>query len=472
MIPVLRQNTSARMMNDLIYMGLAGLTGKRQEDVGLQLADDITQDRSDKSIYHIKLRIDVKWHDGRMFSADDVIYTWQVITDQRNDSPLRGRLIDIVDSFEKVGSHEVTVDFRHPVAPDDAFWLMTFKIIPCQHFGISMPTNLSSSTTGRNFAASPVGSGPYSFVERKSNTLVLESASEYSSLRRVRFQIQRDPDVGSINLTKGRTDMVFEVDPDLYGHLDERNFPYAQYEPKAFYALALNTSKSPLTDVRVREAIAIAIDRVLIYSEVFNEVGDQYLMRKPFPNNDHRLYQRLEDIQTFDPGRAAELLNLSAYGGQELSLIYPRMMGSVGQKTALMIALMLENVGFSVKVKEAGNNFYANLGEGHFDIALMYEGGFGRKYNHFDLYYSNGQRNVSRIADQKLDDLLLQWHNSIVMDTKFPLARKINSLLGQLHPYAYLFAPPVRVYHTPQLHGVIVTDGDAVLATLPDWTKG
>ena len=470
LIPVFRQNSAARMISDLLYQGLAGYTGVKPQELQLELADDIAQDQNDKSIYHILLKKDIQWHDGSSFKADDVVYTWNVICEQQNDSPLRGRLTDIIDGFEIENDYELTIDFRHPVPPDIALAILSFKIIPSHYNGSPMPTNLRVGSTGRDFAANPVGTGPCTFLERKSNTCILQSSSNLMSIRRITLKLQHDPDIAVANLIKGRTDIVFDVDPESFNHLTSNNLLFEEYEPTAFYALAINTNRKPLFDPVLREAIATAIDREATYLECFKMKNKRHIMRKPFPFNDHRLYLRFEDTQTYNHQLAGELVASSNYMDQKLTLVYPRMLGSVARNAALITARMLETVGVTVDVNEAGNNYYTFIAEGRYDIALVYED-FGRKYNHFDLYYSNGSRNVTRIADTNLDQLLLDWSNCIVMDHKFPLARQINSLLAQLNPYVYLFVPPARAYYSSRLQGVIIGDGNAVLKTLPQWTK-
>jgi hypothetical protein len=119
-----------------------------------------------------------------------------------------------------------------------------------------------------------------------------------------------------------------------------------------------------------------------------------------------------------------------------------------------------------------GTAFQTKLVEGRYDLALVLEDGFGRKYDHYALYYSRGSRNITRIRNARLDDIVTRWNNSIVMDVKFPLTQELNTVLGRLDPYAYLFSSPQRVYYGKKLNNVTIVDEDALIKSLPHWNKG
>lgn len=472
LVPIMRQNSEAEMLNDLVFGSLAGLTGRRQSEIALDLAARIDQDLENKDRYTIQLRNDVSWHDGRAFDGLDVLYTWNAIKEPANGSPLRGRLMDIITELDTVGDVQtLTCQFRVPVAPDDALWILSFKILPREVNGEAMPINLAETDQGRAFGANPIGTGPFSFVERSSNELLVEARDPEQAIQKVVFRLQRDPNLRTLNLIKKRVDVIFNVDPEAFNELEDAGLPHDTYAPKAFYAVAMNTARGFTANATFRKAVGYAINQFEIATELFGEDGDEYAMKNPFPINDNSLYRRLPATQAFDPERASALVEQSGYNGEAVELMINEGMGSIGRISGQRIVDQLVAVGINAKLTTIGTAFQNKLADGSFELALVLEDGFGRKYDHYALYYSRGSRNITRIRSVELDDVVTQWNNSIVMDVKFPLTEQLNQILEKLNPYGYLFAAPQRVYYSSKLQNVSIVDEDALLRSLPTWSK-
>ncbi|WP_089174573.1 peptide ABC transporter substrate-binding protein [Bosea sp. AS-1] len=122
-----------------------------------------------------KLKQGVKWHDGKAFTADDVVFTWEYAADPATAAYTTGAYANI--KVEKVDDFTVKVIFKEPTP----FWADPFvgvagMIIPKHHFGEykgaksrEAPANLK-----------PVGTGPYKFVEFKPGDIIrTERNTEY-----------------------------------------------------------------------------------------------------------------------------------------------------------------------------------------------------------------------------------------------------------------------------------------------------
>jgi len=146
-------------------------------------------------------------------------------------------------------------------------------------------------------------------------------------------------------------------------------------------------------------------------------------------------------------------------------------MGSVGRIAGQRLVDQLNAAGINARLSVIGTAFQTKLAEGRYDLAFVLEDGFGRKYDHYALYYSRGSRNITRIRNTHLDDIVTKWNNSIVMDVKFPLTQDLNDVLGRVNPYAYMFSAPQRVYYNKKLQNVTIIDEDALIKALPKWSK-
>ncbi|WFU26952.1 peptide ABC transporter substrate-binding protein [Bradyrhizobium sp. CB1717] len=115
-----------------------------------------------------KLKQGVRWHDGKPFTADDVVFTWQYAADLATAAYTTGSYKDI--KVEKIDDHAVKVTFRAPTP----FWADPFvggqvgQILPKHHFGDYIGAK-SREAPGN---LKPVGTGPYKFVEFKPGDLI------------------------------------------------------------------------------------------------------------------------------------------------------------------------------------------------------------------------------------------------------------------------------------------------------------
>jgi len=467
LVPILAQNFQARLVSELMYQGLTGETGRRHNEIENELAEEIIQEKGCTHRYLVKLKKNVNWHDGTLFSAKDVLYTWRAIRNPQNASPQRGRLNAVIDSIEELDTYRLRVVFNYSIAPDDARWILSFRIIPHLYRNQKMPDNLNSGV-GRQFAENPIGTGPFRFQSRNEYLAVDTS----QAIKRVELQTQQDVQLRINNLIKGRADLVFNVDPEFYEELDKKQLPSFDYTPKGFYCLVFNTDSAPFSDPAVRQAVSSALDRDLINRKIWGHSGEKYSLNGPFPRNDSGVYRgRVEAIQSYDPDIAKKRIRESTYQSDPVDLLISENMRSVGRIAASQITGMLESIGMKVNISFVGRAFSPRIMDGRFQMALVFEHGFGRKYDHFALYHSAGNRNKSRIKDEQLDSVLLQWDNTILSSEKLQYGKEMNERLKDLTPIAYISQPPQRGYYSRSLRDLLIMDEDALLKTVATWRK-
>ena len=114
-----------------------------------------------------KLKKGVTWHDGKPFTADDVVFTWEYAGDPATSAVTSGSYRDVV--VEKVDSHTVVVKYKQPTP----FWADTFVgaagcIIPKHLFG----DYIGAKSRDAPANLKPVGTGPYVFKDFKPGDLV------------------------------------------------------------------------------------------------------------------------------------------------------------------------------------------------------------------------------------------------------------------------------------------------------------
>jgi peptide/nickel transport system substrate-binding protein len=116
-----------------------------------------------------RLKKDVVWHDGKPFTADDVIFTWEFAADPATGATTTGSYADI-DHIDKLDEHTVKVVFKEPTP----FWYDAFF----GHRGHILPNHLFAQYKGQEarnapYNLKPVGTGPYKIGEFKPGDVAL-----------------------------------------------------------------------------------------------------------------------------------------------------------------------------------------------------------------------------------------------------------------------------------------------------------
>jgi peptide/nickel transport system substrate-binding protein len=232
----------------------------------------------DLKTYRFRLTQGVRWHDGRPLTSADVKFTFEQVASRLNpNGPIAFRGLERVDAPD---STTVVVQFAQP---HPAFLLYLGWPIT----GAILPRHIYEGTDIRQNPANvrPVGSGAFRFVEwNRGSTVVLERNPNYFRqsmpyLDRVVFRVVRDPASRVIALQNKEVDFILGFDLPLRDSVQVRR----SRDLKAIFNMdraisgqlfiGLNTSRPPFSDVRVRRAMAHAIDKNIIWQRVFFGLG-------------------------------------------------------------------------------------------------------------------------------------------------------------------------------------------------------
>ncbi len=224
--------------------------------------------------YH--LRPGVKWQDGAPFSADDVIFTWQAVMNPSNNVQTRTPY-DLITSIDKKDDYTIVVHLRKRWAPFvDSFFTMSstpYPILP-KHLLGDLP-NINSSP----YNIKPVGTGPFIVQEWQKGTIIRMTANPNywrgaPKLKEVDYRIIPDENTILTQLRTHEIDMEYVAPAsqtpsykDITGvHIYLT--PFTQYREVAF-----NNTNPILSDVRVRRALAYAINQQEIIDTVSHGIN-------------------------------------------------------------------------------------------------------------------------------------------------------------------------------------------------------
>ncbi|MBV9719447.1 MAG: peptide ABC transporter substrate-binding protein [Candidatus Eremiobacteraeota bacterium] len=326
--------------------------------------------------YH--LRRNVRWQDGAPFDADDVIYTWQQMLNPRNLIVSRVGY-DVISRIDRLDAHTIVVHLKRRFAP----FVNTF-FAPANHPDVILPKHLLARYPDINrlaYNGLPIGTGPFRIVAYDRNARVEMVANDAywrgpPRLRRIDFRIVGSDETILTQLQSHDIDFFYRAPESLAPEL--HGIPGARIVTTPidrFTDVGLNASIPGLNDVRVRRALAYAIDKPTLVNKVMHGVavtGDS--LHPPFSwayNPDVARYP-------YDPARAAALLARAGWPPGKLHLTLVSFTGS-NTMTAAEALIQEEwgRAGVVVTIKNfPSGKLYATAGaggieqSGKFDAAL------------------------------------------------------------------------------------------------------
>lgn len=286
LLKAVRNRVADNEVADLLFLRLAALKagGATSGDSGFepQLASGWT--RRDSVTLAFDLDPRARWHDGRPVTAGDVVFTLRLARDTAWSATLAG-LLSRIDSVYAEGDRRVVVHYRAPYA--EQLYDAVFHVQPLpSHLLANM---VRDSMQRSAFAQHPVGSGPYRWVRSDGNSLI-ELAADTAfflgrpGIARVLFRAAGDADARLNMLLSGEADVLAAVVPPLAngdrvaatGTLRLVTVPSTSLGYLLFNTRDPANAKRPhpiLSDVRVRQAVTLALDRPAIVRAVLGPYG-------------------------------------------------------------------------------------------------------------------------------------------------------------------------------------------------------
>jgi peptide/nickel transport system substrate-binding protein len=392
-----------------------------------------------------KLRPGVKFHDGTPLNAAAVKFSFDRAlkgTPRANWAGIAGPL----EGAEVVDDLTVDVITREPYGP-------ILRTLAMVYPSIVSPTAVQKM--GADFSRAPVGTGPFKFVEWKTNThVIIERNPDYwgdkALLDRVVFKVVPEEGARMIALQAGETDMVLFPSPAQLGAL-RRDPKYTVHEVTGgrVVFVGMHAGVPPLDDVRVRQALLYAVDRKAILDNIMEGAAVAargVLAPSVFGFKD----MQLDQVYPFDRARAKALLAQAGWtpgsdgimqkGGQRLSLNWIAARGRYPKDGEITEAVqaMLKEVGVEAKVqfldwatvfKELRG---ATLNRHLFTLGWVTTNA-DADYSLFALFHSKqlppGGWNTQRYANPRVDPLLEQARRSLNQTEREKLYGEVQDIL-------------------------------------------
>ena len=408
-----------------------------------------------------KLKKDVVWHDGKPFTAEDVVFTWEYIMDKETASTSVGNysLIEVVD---RIDDHTVKVTYKEPTP----YWQQAYV----GGDGHIFPKHLMAPYKGREsrnspYNLKPVGTGPYRVMDfRPGDVIIAEINDKYHVPNRPFFdRVEMKgggdaPSAARAVLQTGEVDYAWnlQVEFDVLESLEKNGigrleivegasteqlqFNFADPWTEVDGERASIKTKHPFFgDLKVRQAVTLAVNRKLVVDSLYGRTGSIALYSVFNPKK-----YAPDGAWEFNLDKANRLLDEAGWrrgpdgvrtkDGKRLKVLYQTSVNSVRQKTQAIVKQDLEKIGFEVELKAVISDVFFSSDPGNPDT-----------YPHFyaDLQmYTTGpaidpQRFMSRFTTREVAQKDNKWSGTNVH-------RYLNPEVDKLWDQARVELDPVK----------------------------
>ncbi len=228
----------------------------------------VSWEQVDDLTFEFKLKEGVKFHNGEVLTANDVVFTLK----RALQSAFIGHIVGAIDpeGIVAVDANTVRISTKQPFAP-----LLTHLAHPAT----AILNEKAVNEGGEDYGQKPVGTGPFKFVEWVSgDSITLERNDDYHgtapALKTVVFRILTDNTTRTIELETGGVDIAYDIQPNDVSRVDsDPNLTLLRDANLATTYIGFNVEKEPFDDVRVRQAINLAIDMEAVVNLVYRGVG-------------------------------------------------------------------------------------------------------------------------------------------------------------------------------------------------------
>ena len=419
---------------------------------------------ADGSVWTFNLRQGVKFHDGSPLTADDVVYTMQQLADPKNASNALSTFTGVLKPDGVVKVDASTVDF-HLEAPNGNF---PYLVSSDNYNAIIVPNGTDFGKWQKTF----IGTGPFklqSYDQNVSASFVANpdywGGAPNLSGTTFSFYASQQPQV--LALEGGQVDVIVQfVVQGAQSILNNPSYQIIKLKSANHRELSMRNDMAPFTDARVRQAIALSLDRPGMVQALLDgdgELGNDSPFAPKFPSTDTSVPQRTQNI-----AKAKQLLAAAGHPNGFSTTLTTEQYEEI-PALAQVIAAAATKIGVNIKLNvETQPNYYGKATYGNSDwldaiMSLVDYGDRGVPNVFLEAPLSSGGPwNASHFKNPTYDGLVKQYVAAVDLQTQRTLAGKIETLLLEQTPIVIPYFIDGLTATTSSVHGVNPTSISAI----------
>jgi peptide/nickel transport system substrate-binding protein len=422
-----------------------GLVSVDTEDMEprMELAERI--EPIDPLTYHVHIRANARFSDGKPVTADDVAWTFATVLDAKSDSLWHKGFSERFSAVEAVDARTVRFRLHQPLA--------TFTT----DLDMGIIARHRAGKDGKYPGGRVIGAGPF-VIEHLGGDIARLRANPYwyrgqVGVARLEIKTVRDAAARLIMLAGGSADLVqnsfrYDLIDDVLARERVRE---VRAHSNILTYMMFNNEDPLLRDARVRKAIALALDRPSIVDRKF---GGRAVLATGLLPPQHWAYEKLPQIP-YDPAAAMRLLDEAGYpdpdgpgGRPRMSLVYKTSADQFRVAVARVLAGQLAQVGIAVEVRPYEfATFFADIKKGSYQIATMQTADIAEPdllytYFHTDRIPSPADPNAGnrwRYRNARVDELTTAGRRELDRTKRVALYGEVQRILAAELPIVPLW---------------------------------
>jgi peptide/nickel transport system substrate-binding protein len=390
-----------------------------------------------------ELRDDVLWHDGKRFSAKDVVFTFDLMTSKKIVSPYAGDF-KYVKSVKAINDYMVEVRYTQRYYKALEIWMTS--ILPWHIL------SKESDVMNSSFNKYPIGTGAYRLREiRKSKDILLDANSDYfmgkPKIDTIHFRYVPDELTSFLMLKKKELDEDSITPIRLKREIDDEfidSFNIFEKISHSYTYIGLNLKNKKFKNPKIREAINIAIDKQEIIDFLF--FGHGIVCDGPFLPITKAYNKNVK--HKFNPEKSKQILQKLGYSKQNpFSFeIVTNSNNDTRKYAAIIIQKQLAKVGIVMSIRTMEWQAFLNtvVRPKKFEAVLL---GWSMSFkpDAYSIWHSDSDKkggyNFVGYKNVEVDRLIKKAEKTLDRDEFFRLYNKIFTIIVKDAPYIFLYIP-------------------------------
>jgi len=457
--PHFTTDSATEVLNKNLYNNLVRFNAKMEIVPDLARRWEVAPDGL---AWTFDLREGVQFHDGTAFGAEAVKASFERVLDQKTGSPRRS-VLGMIKAVEVLGPARLRITTAYPTGS---------FLQQLAHPVGAIISPAAIAKFGRDLARHPVGTGPFKLVEwRSGDRIVMEANPGYfegaPAVKRLVWKIVPEDSARTMLIEAGQADVAFRIPVADVARLRGRPALGILEGPTVMTMyVALNNSRGPLKDPRVRQAINHAVNKELLVKDILGGMG--VVADAPISQSTWG-YARI-GAYPFDREKARALLKEAGLAsGFSLELWTPVGRYLMDRQIAENLQAQLGEVGIALKIRPwEFQALMAEVKKGQFDAVLL---GWSPSTGDADqglypVFHSSQfppNSNRAFYSNPRVDKLLVEARQATNAKLRLDLYRQAEQLIMDEAAWLFLFYPKQALVTRATVKGVELLPTEHVL---------
>lgn len=438
--PILANDSASSEISDWLFNGLFKYDKDGTPTV------DLAKSYEFKTPTHliIKLKEDVLWHDNVKFTSKDVIFTYEKIIDPKVFNSIKS-------NFQQVKSVKALDDYTIEVIYSQAYFkaLETWMVGILPYHILKDEENIMTSSFNKN----PIGTGSYKLKEFKTAQDIELIANENyfegkPKIDKILYKFLPDPNTSFLYLKQKNLDIGGLSPMQIDRQIDDtfkKNYTIIQKPSFAYTYLGFNLKDEKFKDIRIRQALSLAIDRQELVDILFFGYGQ--ICNGPFLPNSFAFNDNVKTI-TQNIEKAKALLKEAGY--DENNPFTFELVTNTGNdiriNTAQILQYQLQKAGVIMKIRVMEWQAFLNtvVHPRNFETVLL-GWALALMPDAYPLWHSSSDKlggfNLVSYKNEKVDKLIEKGSETIDKNELGKIYKELFQIISDDLPYLFLYIP-------------------------------